>query len=322
MRCVVITRHGRPADVATPAERPRPRPGPGEVLVRLRARPVNPSDELFIEGRYGRRPTLPAVPGFEGAGVVAASDSAEHPVGQRVAVAAAGTWQEYVAVPAADVVPVPDRLPDAVACQLTVNPLTALLLVRELALRGGDWLLITAAGAALSRMVLHLARRDGVRCACVVRDGRHADRLTLAGADVVVDSAAADLVERVRAATGGAGVHAVLDAVGGEVGSAALRCLRDGGQAVVLGMLDGGPVHVTPHRLVFDEVAVRGFWLPRHLARQPAAVRAELVERAVALLGVPAFAPRVAAAYDLADVREALDHVRRAGRAGKVILTG
>ncbi|XVS62151.1 zinc-dependent alcohol dehydrogenase family protein [Actinosynnema sp. CA-299493] len=322
MRSVVFFRYGPASRVVTLEDRPRPRPGAGEVLVRVRARPVNPSDELFIEGRYGRRPTLPTVPGFEGVGTVEETTTGGGlAVGQRVALSSQGTWQEYVAVPETDVVPVPDRLADPVACQLTVNPLTALLLTRQLALRGGDWLLITAAGSALSRMVLHLAHRIGVRCVCVVRDGDH-DDLTRAGATAVVNTATDDLVGRVRELTGGQGVHAVLDVVGGEPGSTALRCLRDGGQAVVLGMFDGGAITVEPHALVFGDVTVRGFWLPHQLSRQTAEVRAELTERALDLLGTADFAAPIAAAYDLDDVITALDHVHRPGRRGKVILTG
>ncbi|MBB5959799.1 NADPH:quinone reductase-like Zn-dependent oxidoreductase [Saccharothrix tamanrassetensis] len=321
MRSVVFSRHGPASRVVALTGRPRPRPGAGEVLVRVRARPVNPSDELYVEGRYGRRPALPAVPGFEGVGTVEETTTGSPAVGQRVAVSAQGTWQEYVVVPEADLIPVPDRLPDHVACQLTVNPLTALLLTRRLALRAGDWLLITAAGSALSRMVLHLVRRDDVRCVCVVRDDRH-DDLTRAGASAVVNAATDDVVGRVREVTGGEGVHAVLDAVGGEPGSTALRCLRSGGQAVVLGMLDGGTIGVTPHALVFSDLTIRGFWLPYHLSRQSPEVRAELAERAIDLLSAPGFAAPVAATYDLDDVAAALDHVHRPGRHGKVILTG
>ncbi|MEV0674999.1 zinc-dependent alcohol dehydrogenase family protein [Actinosynnema sp. NPDC050436] len=318
MRSVVFSRHGPATEVLSPTERPRPRPGAGEVLVRLRARPVNPSDELFVQGRYGRPAVLPAVPGFEGVGTVEETTDGGPAPGSRVAVSAQGTWQEFVAVPVADVVPVPDGLSDAVACQLTVNPLTALLLVRQLALRPGDWLLLTAARSSLSRMVLHLARRDGVRCACVVRSGGAA----LPGAAAVVDTSTDDLVGRVREVTGGEGVHAVLDAVGGEVGSAAVRCLRDGGRAVVIGLFDGGPVAVAPQSLVFADISVRGFWLPLQLARESEEVRAELVGQAVDLLGTPGFAAPVAATYDLSDAATALDHVRRPGRRGKVILTG
>ncbi|MFI9005869.1 zinc-dependent alcohol dehydrogenase family protein [Actinosynnema sp. NPDC053489] len=321
MRSVVFSQHGPASRVVALEDRPRPRPGAGEVLVRVRARPVNPSDELFIEGRYGRRPTLPAVPGFEGVGTVEETTTGRLDVGQRVALSSRGTWQEYVAVPDTDVIPVPDGLADPVACQLTINPLTALLLTRQLALRGGDWLLITAAGSALSRMILHLAHRDHVRCVCVVRSGGH-DDLVRAGAAAVVDTTTDDLVGRVRDLTDGQGVHAVLDAVGGEPGSTALRCLRDGGRAVALGMFDGGMITVDPRALLFGDVTVRGFWLPHQLSLQTAEVRAELTERALDLLGTADFAAPVAATYDLADVITALDHVHRPGRRGKVILTG
>ncbi|MYW93800.1 zinc-dependent alcohol dehydrogenase family protein [Amycolatopsis rubida] len=322
MRSVVFTRTGPPPCVVTVVDRPRPHPDDGEVLVRLRARPINPSDELFIQGRYGRAPDLPAVPGFEGAGTIEETRAAGRRAGQRVAVSAIGTWQEYIAVPEEEAIPVPDWLADELACQLTINPLTALLLVRQLALRPGQWLLITAAASALSRMVLHLAHRNGIRCVCVVRNARHSDALTRAGAETVVNLASESLADRVREVTGGLGLHGALDAVGGHTGNAAVRCVRPGGQIIVYGMLDGGAINVTPHELVFADITVRGFWLPRHLDRLTANARAELTEHAVGLLGTTGFTPRIAATYRLHEVRQALEHVRRYDRHGKVLLTG
>src|SRR5690349_25002949 len=70
MRAIVFDRFGEPADVLREEEVPDPEPGPGEVRVRMIASPVNPSDLLFVRGRYVIKPKLPASPGFEGVGVV------------------------------------------------------------------------------------------------------------------------------------------------------------------------------------------------------------------------------------------------------------
>ena len=70
MKAVVFERFGDPAEVLQVRELPTPEPRPGQVRVRMRAAPINPSDLLSIRGEYGRRPKLPATPGFEGAGLV------------------------------------------------------------------------------------------------------------------------------------------------------------------------------------------------------------------------------------------------------------
>src|SRR5262245_19935124 len=111
MKAVVFDRFGDPAEVLQVREVALPEPGPGQVRVRMRASPVNPSDLLVVRGEYGRLPTLPATPGFEGVGVVVAAGPGllcRLRMGKRVAVlnGAGGNWQEAVVVPARQVVPV------------------------------------------------------------------------------------------------------------------------------------------------------------------------------------------------------------------------
>src|SRR5438132_2506249 len=111
MKAIVFDQFGDPANVLHVREVPLPEPGPGEVRVRMLASPINPSDLLTVRGEYGRRPELPATPGFEGVGVVEAAGGGligRWRLGRRVAVlnGQGGNWQEQVIVPARQVVPV------------------------------------------------------------------------------------------------------------------------------------------------------------------------------------------------------------------------
>src|SRR6516162_6555741 len=154
MRAIIFDRFGDPGDVLQVREVPRPEPGPGQVRVRMVASPVNPSDLLTVRGTYGRRPSLPATPGFEGVGVVEAAGPGllRHlrrlVPGRRVAVlnGQGGNWQDAVVVPATQLVPLADDLPDDQAATFFVNPATVLIMVRRvLAVPRGAWLLQTAA---------------------------------------------------------------------------------------------------------------------------------------------------------------------------------
>src|SRR5438552_747478 len=120
MKAIVFDRFGEPADVLQLRDIPAVEPGRGQVRVRMRASPVNPSDLLVVRGQYGRLPSLPATPGFEGVGVIDAVGGGWlarlrglRP-GRRVAVlnSGGGNWQELVVIPARSAVPVPDDLPD------------------------------------------------------------------------------------------------------------------------------------------------------------------------------------------------------------------
>ncbi|GAB3953698.1 zinc-binding dehydrogenase [Streptomyces sparsus] len=319
-----------------------PEPGPGEARVRVTARPVNPSDLLFVEGRYGRRARFTTRPdasgesagdvavataGFEGAGVVDAlgPETAGPPPGTRVAIAADGTWQEYVCAPATDVLPVGERTPLDTACQLTINPFTAQLLLDDLELARGDTVLLTAGASAVSRMIAWLAPRRDVRCLAATRRADQLLALERGGAVPLLARTDTELVERVREAVGSGGVDAALDSVAGAMGGAALRCVRPGGQFVSYGLLAGRPLPVPPEALIFRRVHVSGFWLPERLERleQQGAAGVRRLRREVSAAvaaGLPGL--EVAARYDLGAHALALEHATRPGSTGKVLLTG
>src|SRR5690606_3467613 len=94
MRAVVIEQYGEPGAVLAVRELPVPEPARGQVLIKMKASPINPSDMVFVEGNYGYRKTLPTVPGSEGAGTVVAANAGPYGswlMGKRVACAAAET---------------------------------------------------------------------------------------------------------------------------------------------------------------------------------------------------------------------------------------
>src|SRR6516164_4724754 len=136
MKAIRFTRFGEPTEVLELQEVPIPEAGPGQVRVRMIASPINPSDVLVVRGEYGRLPQLPATPGFEGVGVIDAAGPGllrylrRLRPGRRVAVlnGQGGNWQEYVVLPARQVVPVPDDVPDDQAATFFVNPASALVM--------------------------------------------------------------------------------------------------------------------------------------------------------------------------------------------------
>src|SRR6059036_2792955 len=112
INAAVYERHGNPADVLRIESRPWPTPAPDEVLVQMRAAPINPADLNQIEGKYPVRPELPATPGFEGAGtVVELGGDVKGPTSGALVILPhnIGTWRDAVAVKADELVVVPDR---------------------------------------------------------------------------------------------------------------------------------------------------------------------------------------------------------------------
>src|SRR5262249_61433002 len=124
---------------------------------------------------------LPATPGFEGVGTVEESGGgwlAKRVMGKRVAVLnrATGNWREQVVVPARQAIPVPEDIPLEQAATFFVNPASAVVMTRYvLRIPRGAWLLQTAAGSALGRMVIRLGKQHGFRTMNVVRRREQGD---------------------------------------------------------------------------------------------------------------------------------------------------
>jgi len=325
-----------------------PKPGPGQVRVRMHMAPINPSDFNYIDGMYARsfarmiwnrgaeRPVerpgadlFPAPPysvGVEGVGVVEESGGGflgRRLVGKRVAVVSGpphGTWQEHTLIDARRAFPVPRSLSDAQACSFFVNPLTALVLVRHvLQVPRGAVLLQTAAGSALSQMVRNIARADGFRVIDVVRSRSGASRLKQGNSKYVVALEDEDLLEAVHRMAPG-GVDFVLDCVGGLTGSEALRTLAPGGRMICYGTLGREPISLPPRDIMMPMTSIEGFYLAAYLADRSLLQRLGLVRKTAKLIETGVLGTPVEQTYRLDDLHAALEHARRPGRTGKILL--
>ncbi len=326
MQSVKFHEFGNPADVLRVEEVEQPEPGANQVLVKLRARSINPSDLLTVRGLYGALPRLPATPGLEGMGEVAAVGEEVKNLrpGQRVIpLGVQGTWQDYILAPSAQLIPVPDSISDQTAAQFVVNPLTAwIMTIEELSLKPGEWLLQTAAGSTLGRVVLQIARLHGFKTINVVRRREQVEELKTLGADECICTADEDIVERVKEITGKTGLTKAIDAVGGQTGADVMRALGRNGVLLVYGLLSMEPMPIDGGRMIFTTTTIRGFWLTEWLrSAQPERQQAVTTEMLRAM-ATSEIVPPVEAEYKLADVLAAVEHAERPGRSGKVLLVG
>jgi len=239
MRAIGLREWGGP-EVLSVLELPDPVPGPDEVLVRVQAAAVNPTDTALRSGaRADRLRDVPAphVPGMDAAGEVAALGPAagtDLSVGELVMAVVVphgsrGAYAELVAVPIDSVVPVPAGASLAEAATLPMNGLTATMALDQLDLRPGQTLGVTGAAGTLGGYVIELAKVGGLR---VVADAAADDEALVRrlGADVVVPRGP-DVAERMRAAVP-AGVDGLVDAA---VQNALVTgAVRDGGQVATV----------------------------------------------------------------------------------------
>lgn len=326
MRAIQYGAFGNPTDMLFLKDIPIPEPSAGEVRIRLTHRAINPSDVLTVAGLYGRLPkNLPATPGNEGVGVIDALGEGVtgFSVGQRVIpLNSDGTWKEYVVVNTQWLLPVPDEVSDQTAAQFIVNPVTAwVMLVDELGLQEGDWLLQTAAGSTLGRIVLQIAKLKGYKTVNFVRRQEQVEELKALGADVVICTKD-NVVEQVRSATDGKGAKGAIEAVGSSTGTLAMQSLRAGGTMLVYGLLSGQPSELNWGEMLFKGITVKGFWLTHWFRTTPPPQVASTLGELMGLMAQGHLIPPVEAEYDLADIEKAIIHSNTPGRSGKVILTG
>jgi len=326
MQAAVFDRFGSPREVLQVREAPAPEPGRGEVRVRMIAAPINPSDIMFIEGRYTIQAELPATPGFEGVGIVEATGGGILGwlrKGKRVAVVhdRKGTWAEQTITKARLVVPVPASLPDQQAAAFFVNPATAIAMTRHvLAVPSGEWLLQSAAGGELGKMIVRLGKKFGFKTMNVVRRREQSEELERLGADHVIVESDGPIDEQVKRLTNGKGVQFAIDPVGGQTGSGVIASLGTGGRCLIYGSLSDDAVSVHPRRLIGVGIHVEGFWLGDWAKRQSIPAMLRLFKQVGALMSEGTLTSDIAATYPLAKVAEAAVHAVAPGKGGKVIL--
>jgi NADPH:quinone reductase-like Zn-dependent oxidoreductase len=179
---------GKPAETLEVAEfSPRP-PEAGEVLLRILAAPVNPADLNTIEGTYGVKPALPAVPGIEGCGEVVESGSPDYQPGDRVIfLRRAATWSTHTTVAADSLFKLPAGIDPVQAAMLKVNPATAWQLLHGFEkLTKGDWIVQNLGNSAVGRCVIQIARDLGIHTVSFVRNADQFAGLKSLGADHVL----------------------------------------------------------------------------------------------------------------------------------------
>jgi NADPH:quinone reductase len=325
MRAIVFEQFGDPAEVLQVREVPQPEPGPGQVLVRMLASPIGPADFLTVRGEYGHRPKLPATPGTEGVGIVEAGRGllGRLRVGSRVAVLneTGGNWQEKVVVSALRVVPISSHVTDDQAATFFVNPATAFIMTRlVLNVPPGAWLLQTAAGSALGRMVIRLGRHFDFRTINVVRRRQQAEELLQAGGDAAIATESESIEDRVRALTNGEGVPFALDAVGGATGSAVARSLARGGRLLVYGTLANEPLSLPSRMLFLGVKRIEGFWLSEWANRQSILTMMRLFRRIHELMAKGVLSTDIGPVFSLDQIKAAVRQASTPGRHGKILL--
>lgn len=254
---------------------PIPQPGKGEVLIRMSASPINPSDLGFIEGGHGYEKTFPVVPGVEGSGTVVKAGPGLLPkllLGKRVACAKPsignGAWAQFMLTRASLCVPLQKNISLEQAAMLIVNPLTALAFFEFFEQGRHSAIINTAAASALGRMMVRMALKRNIPLINIVRRKEQADMLFSIGAKHVLVSTEADFNQKLSALAHQLNATLILDAISGAFTQQLIDAAPDDSLILLYSNLSREPSRISPHSLWLHNIRVEGFYLGVWAAKQ------------------------------------------------------
>jgi NADPH:quinone reductase-like Zn-dependent oxidoreductase len=326
MRKLQITAIGAPADVLQLVEFEAPAPGPGQVLVEVEAATINASDFLYISGQYFITPQPPSDVGGEGVGRVLAvgPGESESLVGARVLLLPTyrhGTWATHLIAATTDIVVVPEDADIVQLAMVGINPVTALLLLRNYGDPSMDdrWIGQTAGNSAVGEYLIKLARRFGWKTLSVVRREAAAEQVRSWGGDrVVIDDD--DLESNLAQSLSGTELDIVVDSVGGRQARELAHHLRFGGTLVSYAALSGQGASVSVLELIGRHLNWTGFWLINWLRRTDTAAAHGVYRELVEMVGDGTLSARVDRTMRLEDWKDAVGRTQGdTGREGKVV---
>lgn len=300
--------------------------GPGEVLIAVTAAGVNRADLLQAAGKYPPPPGASDILGLEVSGVVAAVGAGVGGVvpGEPVcALLSGGGYAQYVAVPAAQVMPIPAGVPVADAAALPEAACTVWSnLVMTAGLAPGETLLVHGGASGIGTHAIQVARALGATVAVTAGSADRLHGCAELGAQILIDYRAEDFVERIRRETSGADV--ILDIMGAAYLDRNLAALAPDGRLVIIGMQGGVKAELNIATLIGKRLRVIGTALrgrPPGGRHGKAAVVAAVVGSVWPMVAAGRVRPVIGARYPVEQAGEAHRALAAGEVFGKVVLT-
>lgn len=318
---------------------PDPSPPPGWAVVKVRACALNHLDLFQRRGLERVRIPLPHISGADVSGVVVEPGQSGIAAGQRVMVQPGlscgrcarclagednfcpaydvlgyqsdGGYAEYVTVPPANLIPIPDHITDVDAAAFPLAFLTAWqMLFTRARLRPSETVLVLAAGSGVGQAAIQLARAHHARVIATAGTDEKLARARELGAEAVVNHYRDDLVSTVKQITANRGVDVVVEHVGAATWEKSVRCLARGGRVVTCGATTGFEARLDLRHLFARQLALLGSYM---------GAKHELLQ-AAALFFAGAVRPAVDRTYPLAETAQAQVRLESSEQFGKIVL--
>lgn len=298
-----------------------PKPGHGQVLIKVSRGTLNPNDLYHAKGIYAgtKNIVFPRPLGFEGAGIVVAAGGgliSKLRMGKRVAFYSLGAFGEYALCKALEVFEIPEHVDFSTAACSVVNPMTALMILREARDSGSPYVINTAAASALGKLLLRHSQKYGVRVICIVRREEQVAHCKKEGATHVLNSSAPGFDAQLKRICADTGCRVAFDCTAGDMPARLLNALPDDGVVKIYGHMTPGPIQLMPQSL-YPQRALENFQTLACLRKLSLASKA-LTARSISKGMGTDFKSEVQRSFSLLEAAEAYSYYSQNMSEGKV----
>jgi NADPH:quinone reductase-like Zn-dependent oxidoreductase len=304
-----------------------PDPGPNEVLIKMAAAPVNPSDLIRIRNAHKEYDLDTFIPGLEGSGTVVAAGKGVLPylwLGKRVACSAeyptSGSWAEYMVTKAGMCFPLGNKVSDEQGSMSLVNPLTALAFFEIAKQNKHKALINNAAASALGRMVELLGKKHGIPVINIVRNQTQTDKLRQLGSQYILNCSDPSFINDLATLSNDLKATILFDSVCSPLLLKMIDALPAGSSVIIYGNLSGeDQIMVNPRTLIDKDIKISGFFLGNR-SKENGLFKNMMNLREVRSLMSSDLRIKIQGTYPLTSAQEAVDTYLNNMSAGKVLL--
>jgi NADPH:quinone reductase-like Zn-dependent oxidoreductase len=304
---------------------PVPQPGRGEVLVKMAASPINPSDLALLKGGYMKR-SYPFTPGLEGSGVVVDSGGgvmARLRKGKRVACTpnpeGDGTWTEFMLTSAMRTIPLPAAITQEQGAMTVVNPMTAMAFLHMAKTGKHPAVVNNAAASSLGKMLIRLCVDQKIPLINIVRNATHVEELKNLGASYVLNSQDKGFETELISLATELGATLFLDALSGPLTYQLLQAAPPRSTIVVYARLAGESMQINSGHLIRRDIKIVGFQLGNWLQTKGIFFKLAFIKGVKKQLG-NALSSHINQTFSLEDVEKAIVHYTQNMSSGKALL--
>ncbi len=322
MKAVLCKAFG-PADTLVVEDVSSPEIKKNEVLLDVHAAGINFPDTLIIEGKYQFKPPFPFSPGGEASGVISAvGEKVSHlKVGDRVmALTGWGSCAEQIAVPAYNILPMPDAMDFTTAAAFSMTYGTAMHALKQRgALQAGETLLVLGASGGVGLAAIEIGKAMGARVIAAASSAEKLEVARQAGADELINYQDEDVRERLKTLTKGQGVDVIIDPVGGDLFETVFRSIAWNGRMLVIGFASGTIPSLPANLPLLKGAAVIGVFWGSFAQRQPQDNVANF-QQLFAWFAEGKLKPLVSQTFALEDTAQAINTLAARKAVGKLVI--